>query len=82
MTQTAPRKTLLVTEIVENEDNTATIHFKYDDGFKSWFTESQNLKRWSRKRFEKVIRAAIEEYATSRGKTVLLESAVLDPEEE
>jgi len=82
VTQTAQRKTLLVAEIAENEDATATIYFEYDEDFKKWFMESQGLKRWSRKRFEKVVRVAIEEYLTANGKSAILEGAVMDPEEE
>ena len=73
---------LFVVKITDNEDNTCTVDFQYDEDFKKWFLESQGLKRWSTSRFEKVVRLAIEEYATARGKSVFLENAVLDPEEE
>lgn len=82
MTQIAQRKTLLVDEIVENEDGTATIYLEYDESFKKWFMESQNLKRWSRKRFKKVIRIAIENFTTAKKKSGALEGVIKDPEEE
>tara|TARA_R100000808_G_C2093315_1_gene112918 strand:- start:458 stop:703 length:246 start_codon:yes stop_codon:yes gene_type:complete len=73
---------LFVAKIADNEDGTVTVYFEYDADFKEWFKKSQSLKRWSRKRFEKVIRVAIDEYATSKGKSVFLKGAVLDTEEE
>ncbi len=54
--------TLEVSEFVEQEDGSAIIWFDTDPAFKTWFMEWQNLKRWSRRRFEKVIVAALEAY--------------------
>tara|TARA_R100000808_G_C2091159_1_gene111545 strand:- start:37 stop:285 length:249 start_codon:yes stop_codon:yes gene_type:complete len=76
------KQSLFVAKVVDNDDGTSTIEFQYDASFKKWFLESQKLKRWSQKRFEKVIKAAIEEYATSTGKTVTISDGILDPEEE
>jgi len=44
---------ITVSEVVENEDGSATLSLQLSDEFKSWFKEEQGLKRWSHKRFEK-----------------------------
>jgi len=46
---------LEITEVVDNPDGTATLVFELEDEFKEWFKESFGLKRWSDKRFEKVL---------------------------
>jgi len=51
---------LEVTEIVENPDGTATIVFELEDEFREWFKKSFGLKRWSDKRFQKVMLEALQ----------------------
>jgi len=48
-----------ITEEVQNEDGSWNFVFDVDDEFKQWFKESQGLKRWSDKRFQKVIYEAL-----------------------
>jgi len=50
---------LEIVDEVENDDGTWTLTFDVDDDFKEWFKEYQGLKRWSQKRFQKVILEAI-----------------------
>ena len=40
---------------VENDDGTWTLNCDVDDEFQEWFKEWQGLKRWSHKRFQKVL---------------------------
>tara|TARA_Y100000034_G_scaffold124946_1_gene173827 strand:+ start:6755 stop:6964 length:210 start_codon:yes stop_codon:yes gene_type:complete len=42
-----------ILEIVENEDGTAEVSLDISDEFQAWFKKSQDLQRWSPKRFEK-----------------------------
>tara|TARA_R110000824_G_scaffold277819_1_gene466015 strand:+ start:718 stop:921 length:204 start_codon:yes stop_codon:yes gene_type:complete len=46
-------------EEVQNDDGTWNLIFDVDDEFKEWFKESQGLKRWSDKRFQKVLYGAL-----------------------
>jgi hypothetical protein len=46
-------------EEVQNDDGTWNLIFDVDDEFKEWFKESQGLKRWSDKRFQKVLYEAL-----------------------
>jgi hypothetical protein len=44
---------------VENDDGTWTLNCDVDDEFQEWFKEWQGLKRWSHKRFQKVLHEAL-----------------------
>ena len=46
-------------EEAQNDDGTWNLIFDVDDEFKEWFKESQGLKRWSDKRFQKVLYEAL-----------------------
>jgi hypothetical protein len=46
-------------EEAQNDDGTWNLIFDVDDEFKEWFKESQGLKRWSDKRFQKVLHEAL-----------------------
>ena len=46
-------------EEIQNEDGTWNLIFDVDDEFQEWFKECQGLKRWSDKRFQKVLHEAI-----------------------
>lgn len=48
-----PKHQFEILEIVENEDGTATVNLDISDEFQAWFKKSQDLQRWSPKRFEK-----------------------------
>lgn len=50
---------LKITNIVENENGTSTLHFDLDEDFIKWFKEKEGLKRFSHKRFQKFISDAI-----------------------
>jgi len=50
-----------VESIVDNPDGTATLNIDVDDDFIEWFKEWQGLKRWSQKRFQKVMIDALTE---------------------
>lgn len=55
---------LEVLEVIDQDDGTAIITFDVDDNFKTWFKQTQGLKRFSQKRFEKVMIAALEHLVT------------------
>tara|TARA_B100002003_G_scaffold217480_1_gene217734 strand:+ start:493 stop:729 length:237 start_codon:yes stop_codon:yes gene_type:complete len=50
---------LEVVEIIDNPDGTAELVFELNDEFREWFKKSFGLKRWSDKRFQKVMIEAI-----------------------
>jgi hypothetical protein len=53
-------------EEIQNDDGSRNLIFDVDDEFKEWFKESQGLKRWSDKRFQKFVLEALV-YAASKG---------------
>jgi hypothetical protein len=57
---------LTVADEIENDDGTWTLMFDADDEFVAWFKEWQGLKRWSQKRFQKVMLSAITETVETR----------------
>ena len=59
---------LEVIEIIDNPDGTAEIVFELEDEFREWFKESFGLKRWSDKKFQKVLLEAIGDYVEKEGK--------------
>ena len=46
-------------EEIQNDDGTWSLVFDVDDEFQEWFKEWQGLKRWSHKRFQKVLHEAL-----------------------
>jgi len=50
-----------ITDEVENDDGTWTLTFDVDDEFCEWVKKTQGLKRWSQKRFQKVMLKVIME---------------------
>ena len=50
-----------VDSIIDNPDGTATINFDVSDDFIESFKKQQGLKRWSQKRFQKIMIEAIME---------------------
>ena len=51
-----------ITEVVEDETGAITLHFDVDDEFVEWFKKWQGLKRWSQKRFQKMMVEAFSRY--------------------
>jgi len=52
----------------QNDDGTWKFVFDVDDEFQEWFKEEQGLKRWSSKRFQKVVIEALE-HAIEQGES-------------
>jgi len=50
---------LELVEEIQNDDGSWNLIFDVDDVFKEWFKEWQGLKRWSHKRFQKVLHEAL-----------------------
>ena len=50
---------LKLVEETQNDDGTWNLIFDVDDEFQEWFKEWQGLKRWSQKRFQKVVHEAL-----------------------
>jgi len=50
---------LKLVEESQNDDGTWNLIFDIDDEFREWFKELQGLKRWSDKRFQKVLHEAL-----------------------
>jgi hypothetical protein len=48
--------------VIDNPDGTSTLVFELEDEFKEWFKKSFGLKRWSDKRFEKVLIESLDLY--------------------
>ena len=46
-------------EEIQNDDGTWNLVFDVDDEFQEWFKKCQGLKRWSSKRFQKVLHEAL-----------------------
>jgi|TARA_Y100000294_G_scaffold157561_1_gene159241 hypothetical protein len=53
---------LEITDVIDNPDGTSTLVFELEDEFKEWFKKSFGLKRWSDKRFEKVLIESLDLY--------------------
>ena len=60
---------LKISSIVENDDGTSTLNFDLDDEFIEWFKKREGLKRFSHKRFQKVIAEAIRNCAKREDET-------------
>ena len=50
---------LKLVEEIQNDDGTWNLIFDVDDEFREWFKELQGMKRWSHKRFQKVLHEAL-----------------------
>tara|TARA_Y100000034_G_scaffold131417_1_gene192094 strand:+ start:2020 stop:2238 length:219 start_codon:yes stop_codon:yes gene_type:complete len=59
--------TLNVTSVEDQDDGTSLVMFDVDDEFITWFKEWQGLKRWSQKRFQRVMHEALVEYIDASG---------------
>lgn len=51
---------IIVKEVIDNADGSATVVFEADKEFRKGFKEYFGLKRWSQKRFNKFMNEAIE----------------------
>ena len=49
----------VLVEEIQNNDGTWNLVFDVDNDFQEWFKEWQGLKRWSSKRFQKVLHRAL-----------------------
>ena len=65
----APQWSVTIKEIVEKPDGTFDVTMDVPDNFKEWFMEWQGLKRWSEKRFQKIMSGVIKEHIESVNKT-------------
>jgi len=50
---------LKISDIIDNEDGTSTLHFDLDDEFIEWFKKKEGLKRFSHKRFSSFVAEAL-----------------------
>ena len=66
---------LKLVEEIQNDDGTWNFIFDVDDEFKEWFKELQGLKRWSHKRFQKVLHEALVR-AVERGENEMENKAI------
>ena len=66
---------LKLVEEIQNDDGTWNLIFDVDDEFKEWFKELQGLKRWSHKRFQKVLHEALVR-AVERGENEMENKAI------
>ena len=48
--------------VQQNDDGTFDVDLDFDPEFKSLFMKEQGLKRWSTRRYQKVIASALSEY--------------------
>jgi hypothetical protein len=62
-------------EEIQNDDGTWNLIFDVDSEFQEWFKESQGLKRWSHKRFQKVLHEALVR-AVERGENEMENKAI------
>jgi hypothetical protein len=54
--------TIEVVNIIEQPDGSTRIIFDVSGEFVKWFKKGQRLKRWSPKRFQKIMTEALERY--------------------
>ena len=57
-----------IVEEIQNDDGSWNFVFDMDNEFQEWFKEEQGLKRWSSKRFQKVVIEALE-HAIEQGES-------------
>ena len=51
-----------IKEVKKRSDGSFDVTMDVPDGFKKWFMEWQGLKRWSEKRFQKLMSVAIKDH--------------------
>ena len=51
-----------VTPGTTDENGNVSVNIEYGEGFREWFMQREGLKRWSEKRFQKVMTPLIVEY--------------------
>ena len=47
---------------VNDENGTVTLNVAYGEEFRAWFMKREGLKKWSEKRFQKVVGPILSEY--------------------
>jgi len=58
----SPQWSVSIKEIRERDDGSYDITMDVPDDFKTWFMKWQGLKRWSEKRFQKIMSGVIKEH--------------------
>ena len=63
------------------EGGNVELEVSYSDEFRSWFMKNQGLKKWSEKRFQKVVGPLLQEYYDNLSKQppATTESSQVDP---
>ena len=51
-----------VTPSTPDADGNVSLNVEYDNNFREWFMKREGLKRWSEKRFRKVVGPLLQEY--------------------
>ena len=64
-----PQWSVTIKEIIERPDGTYDVTMDVPDDFKKWFMEWQGLKRWSEKRFQKIMSGVIKDHIEAKNKT-------------
>lgn len=57
-----PRWSVAIKEVTERSDGSYDVTMDVPDDFKEWFMKWQGLKRWSEKRFQKIMSGVIKEH--------------------
>ena len=67
---------------VNEETGAFTLNVAYGEEFRDWFMKREGLKRWSEKRFQKVVGPILEEYYEKQSQQVPVDSKIewKDPE--
>jgi DNA-binding IscR family transcriptional regulator len=63
MENNKPVGKIKVVDIVDNLDGSCSVTFEADEQFKKWFKKTNNLKKWSQRRFNTFIQNAIDHMA-------------------
>lgn len=74
-----PNDIIQVVNIIEQPDGGTRIIFDVSPEFVNWFKKWQGLKRWSPKRFQKIMTEALERYLHHSQDNPTLDPALEDP---
>ena len=61
-------------ESVDETTGNVTLNVQYGEGFRDWFMKREGLKRWSEKRFQKVVAPILSEYYTKQSEARAVQS--------
>ena len=62
----SPQWSVAIKEIIEREDGSYDVTMDVPEDFKAWFMNWQGLKRWSEKRFQKIMSGVIKEHIAAQ----------------